>query len=139
MTFNYEEIASLDYFDSRDVVEQIIQINAVLDDPGGMWPHEKVALRLERLVLHTLLEELERSFPAGEWSDVRTDTACGVQGFAAHYAEEYAEEYAADVTCGWGATPEWPFNHIDWAAAAEDLKEDYTEVEILGHTFYLRD
>ena len=140
MTFNYEEIASLDYFDSRDVVERIARINERIEKEMDSKNTFGVAhLRLERLVLHTILEELAEEFPPSKWSDVRTDVNCGVQGFAEHYAEEYAEEFAADVTNSWGRTEAWPFNHIDWEKAAEDLKEDYQEVEILGHTFYLRD
>lgn len=123
MTFNYEEIASLDYFDSRDVVERLNSI-----------PIESVEAKT---LLH-LLEELAEEFPPSKWSDVRTDTNCGVSGFAEHYAVEYAQEYASDVA-GMDRAEPWPFNHINWDDATEDLKEDYTEVEILGHTFYLRD
>ena len=137
MTFNYEEIASLDYFDSRDVVEQVAQINTVLDDPGEMWTSVKVALRLERLVLKTLLEELENDMPTSLGEPISADVNCGVQGFAEHYAQEYAEEYAYET----GAVERglWVEKYVNWEKAAEDLKEDYTEVEILGHTFYLRD
>lgn len=137
MTFKYEEIAILDYFDSRDVVERVAQINTVLDDPGEMWTSEKVALRLERLVLHTLLEELAKEFPPNKYMDVRTDVNFGVSGFAEHYAQEYAEEYAYDT--GAVERGSWAEPYIDWEKATDDLKEDYQEVEILGHTFYLRD
>lgn len=137
MTFNYEEIASLDYFDSRDVVEQVAQINTVLDDPGEMWTSVKVALRLERLVLKTLLEELENDMPTSLGEPISADVNCGVQGFAEHYAQEYAEEYAYET--GAVERGSWVEKYVNWEKAAEDLKEDYTEVEILGHTFYLRD
>lgn len=137
MTFNYEEIGALDYFDSRDVVERIMQINAVLDDPGEMWTSEKAELRLERLVLHTLLEELENDMPTPFGEPISTDVNCGVSGFAEHYAEEYAEEYTYDT--GAVERDSWVENFIDWEKVADSLKEDYTEVEILGSTFYLRD
>lgn len=127
MTFNYKEIASLDYFDSRDVVERLSEI----DNGSPTTVKEKAALI-------RILDELEEEFPVSEYSDVRTDMNCGVQGFAEHYAIEYAEEYASDVA-GMDREQPWPFNHIDWEAAADALKEDCTEVEILGSTFYLRD
>lgn len=123
MTFNHEDIDTLDYFDSRDVVERL---NAT--------PAESVEAKT---LLH-LLEGLTEEFPPSKYMDVRTDTDCGVQGFAEHYAEQYAREFASDVA-GMDRSEPWPFNHIDWSAAAEALKTDYTEVEILGATFYLRD
>ena len=136
MTFNYEEIASLDYFDSRDVVTRIIEINRDLHTIH-LESSEKGALRLERIVLKTLLEELENDMPTSFGEPIITDTNCGVQGFAAHYAEEYAEEFAYDT--GAVERGSWVEKYVNWEKAAEDLKEDYTEVEILGHTFYLRD
>lgn len=136
--FDYTRIKNLDYFDSRDVIERRMQIDLVLSDPGEMFTSEIVELRLERLILWTILEDLTDHFPPSHYSDVRTDENCGVQGFAEHYAEEYAEQFAGDVgVIDPHAT--WPMNHIDWDAAAEDLKDDYTEMEILGATFYLRD
>lgn len=138
MTFNYQEIASLDYFDSRDVVERIAHLNERIESHGDMFTREEMAhVRLERLVLHTLLEELENDMPTPFGEPISTDTSCGVQGFAAHYAEEYAEEYAYDT--GSVERGSWVGNYVNWEKAAEDLKEDYVEVEILGSTFYLRD
>ena len=138
MTFKYEEIASLDYFDSRDVVERIARINERIEkEMDSKNTFEVAHLRLERLVLHTILEELAEEFPPSKWSDVRTDVNCGVGGFAEHYAEEYAEEYAYDT--GAVERDAWVEPFIDWEKVADALKEDYQGVEILGHTFYLRD
>ena len=53
------------------------------------------------------------------------------------YFEDYAEEYARDI----GAIPtdlEWPCNRIDWEAAADDLKIDYTSFEFRGQTYWAR-
>lgn len=49
----------------------------------------------------------------------------------------YAEELADDI----GAVnreASWPLTHIDWEAAAESLKQDYTEVDFRGTTYYAR-
>lgn len=136
MTFNYKEISWLDYFDSRDVVERVAKINSELETPGlEKW--ERAELRLERLVLHTLLEDLAEEFPPSKYMDVRTDVNCGVSGFAEHYAEEYMEELAYET--GAVERDSWIERFIDWEKAADALKEDYQEVEILGSTFYLRD
>lgn len=52
--------------------------------------------------------------------------------------EAYAEELAGDI----GAIdPEagWPLNRIDWEAAADDLKIDYTESDFNGTSYYWRE
>ena len=50
---------------------------------------------------------------------------------------EYAQQLADDI----GAIDRdanWPINCIDWDGAASQLKQDYTEVEFLGHTYFVR-
>ena len=51
--------------------------------------------------------------------------------------EDYVRELAEDI----GAidrNASWPLNHIDWPAAADELKGDYTEVEFDGTTYLMR-
>ena len=61
----------------------------------------------------------------------------GVYFIDEDYFVEYAQELARDI----GAiddTVQWPCYHIDWDAAAEDLKQDYTEVEFDGNNYLVR-
>lgn len=53
------------------------------------------------------------------------------------YFEDHARELADDIGAV-KADETWPNNFIDWEAAAEALKQDYTEVEIDGTTYYYR-
>lgn len=53
------------------------------------------------------------------------------------YFAEYAEELAEDI----GAinkSAAWPLTYIDWDAAAEALKQDYTSIEFDGVTYWMR-
>lgn len=53
------------------------------------------------------------------------------------YFEDYAKELADDT----GMTnrdARWPNNHIDWTAAAEELKGDYTAVQFRDATYWVR-
>lgn len=53
------------------------------------------------------------------------------------YFERYAEELAEDI----GAIPhdaQWPANRIDWEAAADDLRMDYTAVTFDGNDYLMR-
>lgn len=55
------------------------------------------------------------------------------------YFREYAEELAVDI----GAIDRrqrdhWPYTCIDWEQAAEELKQDYSVIDIRGGTYYYR-
>lgn len=50
---------------------------------------------------------------------------------------EYAKQLAEDV-CEMRNNLEWPFRHIDWEAAAEELQSDYTEVDVDNYTYWVR-
>lgn len=55
------------------------------------------------------------------------------------YFQEYAEELAVDI----GAIDRrqrnhWPYTCIDWEQAAEELKQDYSVIDIRGGTYYYR-
>lgn len=78
--------------------------------------------------LKSLIEEA--SAYAGDWKDGATlvrDT----------YFEDYAEELADDIGAI-DSNASWPLNHINWKAAANDLKMDYTEVDFDGVAYWVR-
>jgi hypothetical protein len=50
--------------------------------------------------------------------------------------EEYAQEYARET--GSRDLDSWPNEHIDWAAAAEALAQDYQSVEFRETTYLYR-
>ena len=71
-----------------------------------------------------------------EWGDT-TSWDDGVtfirDGYFTDYAQEYADEIGAiDGDAG------WPINCIDWDEAASDLKQDYTQVDLRGKTYWGR-
>lgn len=58
-------------------------------------------------------------------------------------AHRYFVEYTQDLASDLGYINDeqantWPFNCIDWREAAEQLKPDYTEIDIEGWTFWMR-
>jgi hypothetical protein len=53
------------------------------------------------------------------------------------YFVEYAKQFADDI----GAidrNAKWPLNHIDWDAAADELRGDYCELDFDGETYLAR-
>ena len=62
--------------------------------------------------------------------------------YGAHFIREdcfteYAQELAEDIGA-MARSLAWPLSYIDWDAAADALKMDYTTVEYLGRTYYVR-
>ena len=56
-------------------------------------------------------------------------------------AGRYFQEYARDLADDSGLTQddaEWPARHIDWAAAAEELQQDYCELVLAGECYWVR-
>mgnify|MGYP001610086472 CR=1 FL=1 len=107
-----------DYMDTRNILEYIEGLDAVED-------------KAERNLLVALIEEVRQMS-----GDTPED---GVQLIRASYFETYAEELAEDI----GAIDrklegQWPYNHIDWKAAAEELMQDYTEIDFDGVTYWYR-
>ena len=55
------------------------------------------------------------------------------------YFREYAEEFAVDIgLIDCRQRYRWPYTCIDWEQAAEELKQDYSVIDIRGGTYYYR-
>lgn len=60
-------------------------------------------------------------------------------GFIAdHCWEDYAREFAEDLHGSALREVQWPMSCIDWEQAAEELKQDYSSVEVDGTTYWYR-
>ena len=66
-----------------------------------------------------------------EW--MHGETLIPADGFA-----DYARDLAEDLHGNAIRDAAWPFDHIDWEAATDDLKSDYSEVEYQGTTYLFR-
>lgn len=122
-----------DVIDSRDVIERIEHLRQ-LRQPGpvdlGPEDNEQAQddLFAELAALEKLQEQAEGYCP--DWHH-------GVALIADSYFEQYAQELAEDIgAINRDAT--WPACHIDWEAAANALKQDYTAVEYGSTTYWVR-
>ena len=50
--------------------------------------------------------------------------------------KDYAQDCAEDM--GMDRNQPWPFNCIDWDQAADELRQDYSEVDFQGETYLFR-
>lgn len=110
-----------DIIDSRDVIALIDELEAGGDD---LDEDEREELRV--------LSEL-----ADDGTTNVTDWPYGEALIRDSYFEEYARQLAEDIGAVDPAAA-WPLNHVDWQAAADELKADYTELDFDGVTYWAR-
>lgn len=111
-------------FDSREVIERI---NELVDakDSGVDWTTDDAQ---ELDMLQDFAEEASGYVPDWKYGEIFIN---------ADYFEDYARELAEDLGIV-NSDAEWPNNHIDWEAAADELLIEYTSFEIDGQTYYAR-
>lgn len=128
MARTLDEIVSGDFFDSREIIERITELEEENSNDEGEfeWTDEDAQAEYEGLI--------EIKTDAEGYAE---DWEYGVTFIRDSNFEAYAEELAEDI----GAISRdaaWPLNRIDWEAAANDLKMDYTSVEIDGEDWWYR-
>ena len=112
-----------DIIDSRDIIERIEELEGL-----GPWADENPEEAEE-------LDQLQNV--AAQASGYAPDWEHGEALIRESYFQAYAQQLAED--CGMvNPDAEWPNNHIDWEAAAEQLKVDYAAVDFDGITYYIR-
>lgn len=111
-----------DVIDSRDIIERIEELDELREE--GQADDDDLA------ELEGLRELAEECAGSPDWEH-------GETLIRATYWVEYAQQLADDcgmVPSGLG----WPVRHIDWEAAAEELRIDYSEVDYDGVPYYIR-
>lgn len=126
-----------DITDSRDVIARLNELQEERDAlVEGMADDGEVAETALNDWDDEYKEELDAlvnlcdgcSIYDGDWT-------LGTSIIRDSYFTEYAKDLAADIS---GAMNAWPCNHIDWDAAAEELKNDYSEIIYDGDSYYVR-
>lgn len=110
-----------DILDVRDIQEER---DAIWDDTSDQDPED--ALNYLRKCKELEDQGLDLSGPYADNILIHDD-----------YFTEYAEQLADDIGAIDG-NQGWPCNHIDWEAAADELKIDYSEYDINGDTYFSR-
>jgi len=154
-----KEISNQDkLIDSRDVIKGIEELEGELEslveelkDKSSIYADEEENTE-EREAARSRVEEMEEQIK--EWKadyQEELDTLWALQEEAEGYCDwgngetlirdDYFETYAQELAedCGIiGLHHRWPLNHIDWRAAAEELKQDYTSVDFGGEEYWVR-
>lgn len=115
------------YLDSREIEERLTDLEGYLLTlrEEGAGPDEDA--EAEFAELNTLREDAD---PTGEWP-------YGMQFIREDRFEEHAQDLADDL----GLIQKdaaWPMSYIDWSAAADALRMDYSVFTLFGTTYFAR-
>jgi hypothetical protein len=134
-----------DIIDTRDVQERMEELLEALDLDANGDPNEyddgdekpEPLPEDERAELEEELRELnELKADVEAYSGDSFES--GITMIADSHFVEYAKDYAEDIYGAEVAEAAWPFDNIDWAGAARDLQQDYTEISFRGYDFWVR-
>ena len=130
-----------DVIDSRDIIARIeeleSELEAVLDGYQDAQDCIKNNGSQEALEAMPELEELATLQKlAEEGEQYADDWRHGATLINVEYFTEYCEELVKDIGDLPADTPDYLV--IDWEATADNLKEDYTEIDFDGTPFYVR-
>lgn len=127
-----------DILDVREIIERVEELRDQRDNFDETKPvgpdsnlSDNEAQELE--TLESLLNNLKSCGGDHQWEG----DWYPVTLIRRNYFVEYAKQYADDV----GRVEDdvsWPYNHIDWEAAAKDLEQDYSTVDFDGQEYLYR-
>jgi antirestriction protein len=117
-----------DVTDSRDVIKRIERVESDLEQ-ARIDGNDTTDLEVELKALEEFAEEASGYAP---------DWHYGERIIHEDYFTEYAQELSDELSLSDGAMAQWPFTHVDWEAAADELKMDYSVVGFNGIVYYIR-
>ena len=118
-----------DVIDVRDVIARVETLEDECDDTSALNTPEA---RAELAALRALLDELKGYGGdeqwRGDWYPLQL------------IDDEYFVEYATDLVVDCGGMPRDLPDYIvvDWAATARNIREDYSQIDVDGRTYWYR-
>ena len=126
----YEDAkAAFNDLDGDATQEERCEAIETLDNANSEWS----AWRDEYL---EEMQTLQKLCDAGE--SCASDWHHGATLILDEYFPRYAEELASELHGSAVTQADWPFSCIDWDQAAEQLKADFTQIELEGESYWVR-
>jgi len=114
-----------DYIDSLDVIADIEELQAELKTEFNSHRREDIQAELDTL---EAFADQGRDFDDWEY---------GLQFIHEDFFQDFCEEYVRD-SGDIDSVPAFIVEAIDWEIVADNMREDYTEVEFDGQTYLTR-
>lgn len=129
---------SADTLDIRDLIERIEELrserdNHNEDEESILWSHVYEDEAEELAALESFVEEMKGYGGDHQWEGDWYPVTLIRESYWRDYVQEFAEDIGA-IKPDMG----WPYNHIDWSAAADELLMDYGQADYDGVTYYYR-
>lgn len=121
--------------DSRDIIARIEELESLIEDNNDLAEDEREDLTDEEEELAILQKVAEEGENSPDWSYGESLIS---EDYFIQYIEELIDDcYEMHKEMNSSA---WPWRHItiDYAAAADEAKQDYFEIDFDGQTFYIR-
>lgn len=112
-------------FTLDNLSDAILDVRDIIEYYESLDENSAEELEEKEFIKENILDELKGNGDDEEWQ--------GDWYPVTLVAERYFEEYAMELAYDCYDVPNnnhWPYNHIDWAAAANELLEDYCEINI---------
>lgn len=146
---------TLDLIDSQDIIariEELEELGTAVEDARDAYDaaEHDGATDSELAKLQAVVDAAYEDYGRPEADELATlrNLADEASGYCSDWLygtmlirESYFVEYAQDLAEDIGATSHndnWPYGHIDWESAADDLRHDYTDVDFDGVTYLVR-
>ncbi len=155
MAFELSDWGAAKILDSRDIISRIDDLESsetdltdATEELAEIEESEPGATADRLDAARELRDTAADDFPAEEREELETLRSIAEQGnygdwdhgetliLDSHFVD-YAREFASDIGAI-SADAQWPLSHIDWDAAADALKADYTEIEAAGESYFMR-
>lgn len=122
-TRTLDDLAGSEHLDSRDLRERLAALERYADVEDADILDEDEREELD--ALRAIDAEGSHSFP---------DWPYGVALVREDRFPEHAQQLAEDIGAI-SSDAQWPLIYIDWDAAADALKQDYTKIQIGDYTY----
>jgi len=139
----HNEVITCDTCDGNGFTGEDEDACIVCEGQGEYVPTDKSVLdEFERYVeLRDLAVEVTGCNEDDPQLDTAFDNAAENEPTMIHENEfeDYAQQLAKDIgAINDDTQSNWPLDCIDWEKAAEQLQQDYTEINWCGETYYMR-
>lgn len=124
----FTDIVGNDVFDIRDVIARYKALDGIKDTEE--FSEEEKA---ELTAISSFLDDVRGNGGDEQWNGAWYPVTFIRDSHFKDYAEELAEDVGAI-----SKDAQWPLSFIDWDAAANALKQDYSTVDIDGTTYWYR-
>jgi len=117
---------SMDYIDSRDILERIEDLESMKEDWGEEWDESSESDELKNLL--SIRDECEGY---GDWK-------YGETLIRRSEWVDYCQEFCIDVGYVSSELPGLIENNIDWKGVADDMEQDYMTIDFDGVEYLMR-